>query len=62
MKLKSNRFELCPELVAKIAKRKHKIVEVPITFNGRSRDEGKKVRMVDGFVAVWTLIKYRFIE
>ncbi|MBM3706349.1 MAG: glycosyltransferase family 2 protein [Actinobacteria bacterium] len=60
--LKSNRFELCSELVAKIAKRKHKIVEVPITFNGRSRDEGKKVRPLDGIVAIWTLLKYRFTE
>jgi len=62
IKLKSNRFELCAELVAKFAKRKYKIFEVPISFNGRTRDEGKKLRLLDGFVAIWTLIKYRFTE
>lgn len=60
--LKSNRFEICPELVAKIAKRKYKIFEVPISFYGRSKDEGKKLRPLDGFTAIWTLIKYRFTE
>jgi glycosyltransferase involved in cell wall biosynthesis len=62
IQLKSNRFELCPELVAKIAKRKYKILEVPISFNGRSKNEGKKIRLMDGFLAMWTLIKYRFID
>ena len=62
IKLKSNRFELCPELVAKIAKRKYKIFEVPISFNGRSKDEGKKLRLRDGIAAIWTLIKYRFAD
>lgn len=62
IKLKSNRFELCPELVAKIAKRKYKIFEVPISFNGRSKNEGKKLRLRDGIAAIWTLIKYRFAD
>ncbi len=62
IKLKSNRFELCPELVAKIAKRKYKIFEVPISFNGRSKNEGKKLRLRDGITAIWTLIKYRFVD
>ncbi len=62
IELKSNRFELCPELVAKIAKRKYKIFEVPISFNGRSKDEGKKLRLRDGIIAIWTLIKYRFVD
>jgi glycosyltransferase involved in cell wall biosynthesis len=62
IELKSNRFELCPELVAKIAKRKYKIFEVPISFNGRSKNEGKKLRLRDGITAMWTLIKYRFAD
>ena len=62
IELKSNRFELCPELVAKIAKRKYKIFEVPISFNGRSKNEGKKLRLRDGISAIWTLIKYRFAD
>jgi dolichol-phosphate mannosyltransferase len=60
--LKSNHFEICPELVAKFAKRKYKIIEVPITFNGRSKNEGKKLRPTDGIFAIWTLLKYRFTE
>jgi Glycosyltransferases involved in cell wall biogenesis len=62
IKLKSNHFELCPELVAKIAKRKYEIFEVPISFNGRSKNEGKKLRLRDGIAAIWTLIKYRFTD
>jgi glycosyltransferase involved in cell wall biosynthesis len=62
IELKSNRFELCPELVSKIAKRKYKIFEVPISFNGRSKNEGKKLRLRDGIIAIWTLIKYRFAD
>ena len=62
MKLKSVGFELCPELVAKIAKRNYKIIEVPIIFNGRGKNEGKKIRLLDGIIAIWTLLKYRFTE
>jgi glycosyltransferase involved in cell wall biosynthesis len=62
IELKSNRFELCPELVSKIAKRKYKIFEVPISFNGRSKNEGKKLMLRDGIIAIWTLIKYRFAD
>ncbi len=62
IQLKSNRFEICSELVAKIGKRKYKIIEVPITFVGRSKDEGKKLRLLDGFASLWTLIKYRLTE
>ena len=62
IKLKSVGFELCPELVAKIAKRKYRIVELPISFQGRSKNEGKKIRLIDGIVAIWTLLKYRFTD
>ncbi|MCL4378880.1 MAG: glycosyltransferase family 2 protein [Actinobacteria bacterium] len=62
IELKSKRFELCPELVSKIAKRKFKIIEIPISFNGRNKDEGKKLRLRDGIIAIWTLLKYRFID
>ena len=41
---------------------KYKIIEVPITFVGRSKDEGKKLRLLDGFASLWTLIKYRLTE
>jgi glycosyltransferase involved in cell wall biosynthesis len=62
MRLHARGFEFEPEFTAKILKRKFRIFEVPITFNPRTYDEGKKIRMRDAFVALWTLIKYRFVE
>jgi hypothetical protein len=35
---------------------------VPISYNGRERDEGKKIQWTDGPIAMWTLIKYRFVD
>ncbi|MBN1287180.1 MAG: glycosyltransferase family 2 protein [Anaerolineae bacterium] len=60
--LRARGFEFEPEVTAKILKRGHRIYEVPISYNGREWDEGKKVRWTDGVVALWTLIKYRFID
>ncbi len=59
-KIESQGFEYCPEVTAKIAKQKIKIYEVPINYNPRSRECGKKIRLRDGLIAIWTLIKYRF--
>lgn len=59
--LQSKGFEFCPEVTAKILKRKIKIYEVPINYYPRSKKEGKKIRAVrDGLIAAWTLLKYRF--
>ena len=61
--LRARGFELEPEITAKILKRGHRIYEVPISYNGREFNEGKKIRPVqDGLKALWTLIKYKFIE
>jgi len=62
IKLRCTRFEFCPEVTAKVAKRGHKIMEVPITYSPRSFEEGKKIKMRDGIEAVWTLLKYRFFD
>ena len=62
MPLRSRRFEIEPELTAKILKRGHAIFEVPISYNGRDFHAGKKLNWQDGFSAVRTLIKYRFID
>jgi glycosyltransferase involved in cell wall biosynthesis len=62
MPLRANRFDFEPEFTAKILKRKVRIFEVPITFNPRDYSEGKKIGLRDAFQAVWTLIKYRFID
>jgi glycosyltransferase involved in cell wall biosynthesis len=60
--LRANRFDFEPEFTAKILKRKVRIFEVPITFNPRDYDEGKKIGVRDAFQAVWALIKYRMID
>jgi glycosyltransferase involved in cell wall biosynthesis len=62
MILRSNRFEIEPELTAKIFKRGYRVCEMPITYYGRSYHEGKKITWRDGASALWTLIKYRFTD
>ena len=60
--LKCTRFEFCPEVTAKVRKLGLRIVEVPITYKPRSFKEGKKIKLKDGLEAVWTLLKYRFVD
>jgi glycosyltransferase involved in cell wall biosynthesis len=62
MTLHAQGFEFEPEFTAKILKRKVRIFEVPITFNPRDYSEGKKIKMRDAFIAMWTLFKYRFVD
>lgn len=62
MILRANSFDFEPEFTAKILKRKYRIFEVAITFNPRDYDQGKKIKLHDAFEAVWTLLKYRFVE
>jgi len=60
--LRSNGFGIEPELTAKIFKRQYRVYEVPITYDGRGYDEGKKITWRDGVVALWVLFRYRFSE
>ena len=60
--LRCERFEFCPEVTAKVRKRGVRIYEVPITYVGRSVAEGKKINWKDGVSAIWTLLKYRFVD
>ncbi|MBP9748622.1 glycosyltransferase [Patescibacteria group bacterium] len=53
-------FEFCPEVTARIARQGIPIVEVPIQYHPRNRAEGKKIRLKDGYIAVWTLLRFRF--
>jgi glycosyltransferase involved in cell wall biosynthesis len=62
MSLQSDGFGIEPELTAKIFKRNYRVYEVPITYDGRGYEEGKKITWRDGFVALWVLVKYRFTE
>ena len=60
--LESNGFGIEPEMTAKIFKRGYRVYEVPITYDGRGYEEGKKITWRDGVVALWVLLKYRFTE
>jgi glycosyltransferase involved in cell wall biosynthesis len=56
--IRENRFGFEPEIVAKMARKHARIYEVPISYHGRTYEEGKKIRMRDGFRALWVIIKY----
>jgi glycosyltransferase involved in cell wall biosynthesis len=62
IQIKSNKFDFEPEISAKLLKRKHKIIDIPISYKGRDYTEGKKITWKDGLQAIWTLIIYRFID
>ena len=57
--LRSERFDIEPEITAKILKRRIRIYEVPISYTGREFDEGKKITWRDGFRALWVLLRIR---
>jgi glycosyltransferase involved in cell wall biosynthesis len=59
LNLKSQGFEFCPELTAKLAKHGVKIKEIPISYQPRSKKQGKKISFWHTFQYLWTLIKYR---
>lgn len=55
-------FEFEPEFTAKVLKQGIRIYEVPISYNGREWNEGKKIKWTDAPIALWTLLKYRFVD
>lgn len=55
-------FEFDPEITAKISKRGIKIKEIPVRYYPRGFREGKKITWIDGVIAVWVLLKYRFVD
>ena len=62
MHLTSDRFGIEPEITAKIAKRKCRLVEIPINYRGRPFDEGKKISWKDGVAAIFHIIRFRFMD
>ena len=60
--LRENRFGFEVEVTAKVARRKLKIYEVPISYYGRDYSEGKKIGWKDGFSAIRCILKYRFVD
>ncbi|MFH0925795.1 MAG: glycosyltransferase family 2 protein [bacterium] len=62
IKIKSNRFGVEPEITAKLAKKKYRIYEVPISYSGRDYSEGKKINWRDGLAAIFAIIRFRFLD
>jgi glycosyltransferase involved in cell wall biosynthesis len=62
MKIRARGFEFEPEFTAKVLKQGIRIYEVPISYNGREWEEGKKIKWYDAPIALWTLVKYRFVD
>jgi len=62
MTIESRRFGIEPEITAKVARRGYRVYEVPISYYGRTYDEGKKIGWKDAFSALWTIVKHRFRE
>ena len=60
LNLESNRFDIEPEITAKLLRAGHSILELPIRFEARSRAQGKKIGWRDGVRAIQVLLKYRF--
>lgn len=60
--LRCERFEFCPEVTAKSLKRGYRLVEVPISYHARTVEAGKKIRAWDGVEAIWTLVRFRFMN
>ncbi len=62
MPLRSNRFGIEPELTAKLARRRARIYEIPISYHGRTYDQGKKIGWQDGFAAIWAIVRYNLVD
>jgi glycosyltransferase involved in cell wall biosynthesis len=62
LNLESNRFDIEPEITAKLLRSGHSILELPIRFEPRSRAQGKKIGWKDGVRAIQVLLKYRFTK
>jgi dolichol-phosphate mannosyltransferase len=62
IRVRTSGFETDHEITAKLVRRGCRIVEEPIEYLPRSFEAGKKIKARDGFVAVWTLLKYRFVD
>jgi glycosyltransferase involved in cell wall biosynthesis len=62
IRIRSDRFNFEPEITAKVAKGRFRVYEVPISYSGRTYEEGKKIGFVDGLSALWSIVKFRFVD
>ena len=60
--LKEKGFAFCPEVTTKLSKNNYKIVEYPISYNGRTYSNGKKITSFDGIIAIYCLVRYRLFD
>lgn len=60
LRLESNDFRIEPEIAAKLLRRGYRIYEVPVSYLGRTYEEGKKMKPIQGIYAIVALLKYRF--
>ena len=60
--LRQDRFGFDPEVTAKIARRRLRVFEVAISYNGRTYEEGKKIRLKDALQALWCILRYAFFD
>ena len=59
---KENGFSIEVELISKFLKQSRNIIEIPISYHGRSYKDGKKIKTLDGFKYIYCILKYRFIN
>ncbi len=62
IRLKCDRFGFEPEITAKVAKGKWRVYEVPISYSGRTYEEGKKITWLDGAQALWQVLRYNLFD
>ena len=62
LELKENNFNFCPEVTTKISNQGVKIHELPIKYQGRDYDEGKKIKLIDALKAIYCILKYKFFR
>jgi hypothetical protein len=62
LELRQSDFSIEPEITAKVCKRKLRIYQLPISYYGRTYEEGKKITWRDGFKAIWVLIRVRIAD
>src|ERR1700736_1022777 len=62
IQIRSDRFGFEPEITAKVAKHTWRIYEVPITYAGRTYEEGKKITWKDGVQALWCIVRFKFSD
>jgi len=62
LNLKSNRFQICEEITAKLIKRKEKIIQIQTKYSPRTKKQGKKLGFKDGIISIITLVKFRFFD